>query len=478
MANTPPFARYLASFDPYRLFHMETDCLVLGSGIAGLSAALTSATEQNQVLVLTKKLIQETNTYYAQGGIASCLSEEDSIENHIQDTLKVGQELCNEAVVRFIIEQAPNAVDQLLQWGVEFDQATSETLYQVQTPLHRKGLALTKEGGHSFSRILHARGDATGSEIQDKLTKKALAHPRIQIQEKTYVLDLLTLDHYCLGVVAYRSDIGVVLIWAKKTILASGGGAYLYRETTNPQGATSDGAAMFLRAGGRLLDMEFFQFHPTALYLAGAPRVLISEAVRGEGAYLLDKNGKRFMMDYHPDGELAPRDIVSRSIVQQQEKTQDNCAYLSLQHLDATFARQRFPSLNEICSSFSLDFTKDPIPVRPAAHYMIGGIESDILGQSSLKNLFICGEATCNGFHGANRLASNSLLEGIVYGCVTGKQPSIPYKVSRTEIASPCRKPPYEAVDYADMNNSIRSLLWYHVGINRTATSLEKALKN
>lgn len=468
--------RYLYSIDPTRIFHLETDCLILGSGIAGLSAALSAARNEH-VIVLTKKFIQATNTKRAQGGIACCLAEEDSIETHVQDTLRVGHNFCKEKVVRFILERAPEMIDQLIDWGVQFDHAVvGGGGKEVTSPSKRKGLALTKEAGHSFSRILHARGDSTGKEIQEKLVFQVLSNPNIHLYENTYAIDLITKDQTCLGMLVYRENIGFILIWAKKIILSSGGAGYLYRETTNNAVTTSDGIAMAYRAGCKLADLEFFQFHPTALYVAGAPRILISEAVRGEGAYLVDKSGYRFMKDYHPDMELAPRDVVSRSILQHQNKTQENCVYLTLKHLDANYIQKRFPLIHKTCQSFSLDFTQDPIPVRPSAHYMIGGVAVDEEGHTSLKNLFACGEVTCNGFHGANRLASNSLLEGLVMGYYVGALPSGRSSLSRQEVFPRQETLHNEEVDYVDMANSIRSLMWHNVGIMRNQALLQKAL--
>lgn len=475
MKSGVPLRRYLIPIESSRIFHLETDCLVLGSGIAGLATAL-SAARKAHVIVATKTFIQTTNTQRAQGGIACCLGEEDTFESHIQDTLRVGHVLCQKDVVRFIVERGPEMIDQLIDWGVQFDRSLSdEGGHTVFSPPKRKGLALTKEAGHSYFRILHARGDSTGKEIQEKLCYQILSNPNIHLYENTYAIDLITKDQTCLGVLVYRQNIGLILIWAKKVILASGGGGYLFRETTNTSIATSDGIAMAYRAGCRLADMEFFQFHPTALYLAGAPRLLISEAVRGEGAYLIDKNGYRFMQDYHPDLELAPRDIVSRSIIQQQSKTQHNCVYLSLKHLDPEYIRKRFPLISKTCETFSLDITQDPIPVRPSAHYMIGGVAVDQEGHTSLKNLFACGEVTCNGFHGANRLASNSLLEGLVMGFHVGAASTERGSLSRQEVFPHEESTHIEEMDYVDMANSIRSLLWHNVGILRNKGTLSKA---
>ena len=400
------FKRYQVSFDSKTLQHIFTDTLIIGSGVAGLSSAIHAA-KGGSVLVTTKTEINENCTEHAQGGIAAKLNIGDSYKSHIDDTLSTGQGICNDTVVSSVIREGPKRVKELISWGAKFDKENGN-------------LAFTKEGGHSHPRILRARGDSTGKEIEETLINMVRKNPQIRVFEHTFALDLLVSKNSCDGIIAWRSQEGKILIWAKQTILASGGCGQVYRETTNPEIATGDGIAMAYRAGVKLQDLEFVQFHPTTLYVAGTERVLISETVRGEGGVLRNKDGELFMSKYHPSAELAPRDIVSRSIVQEIRRTDHTHVYLDVRHISKEKLSNRFPKIKKLCASFGIDITRQLIPVHPSAHYMIGGVKVDQNGKTSMKNLYACGEVSCTGLHGANRLGSNSLLEGLVFGYRTG----------------------------------------------------------
>src|SRR5689334_3604798 len=399
--------RYLVSFDPLNTFHRFADVLVIGAGIAGLRAALEVPADLS-VLVVTKDRVTESNSSYAQGGLAGVLSPEDRFENHVEDTLIAGDGLCDRDVVELVVREAPTEIEKLIAWGTKFDEEYGQ-------------LALTREGGHSHRRIVHALGDSTGFEVMRAIIAHARTRPNIRIWDDTFTIDLLTHNGACCGAVVARNGAGKFLIWAKQTVLASGGCGMVYRETTNPPVATGDGMAAAYRAGAELRDMEFMQFHPTVLYVAGSSRFLISEAVRGEGAYLRDKNGRRFLPDIDPRAELAPRDVVARAIFHTMERTRHPNVYLDLSHLDPALVRRRFPGIDKVCRGFGLDITRDLIPIRPGAHYMIGGVTVDVHGRTTVPGLWAAGEVTSSGLHGANRLASNSLLEGLVFGAACGR---------------------------------------------------------
>lgn len=451
--------RYLVPFKASRLPQQFTDVLVIGGGVAGLRAALAAA-EAGEVLVLAKDTIEQSNTWYAQGGIAAVLQPRDSVQSHVQDTLAAGAGLCTRKAVEIVVSEGPQRVLELLRWGAHFD-------LQEGNPY---GLAFTREGGHSFARIVHAMGDATGKELAQTLIRTARARESIRILEKSFALDVITEGGRCVGALALI-DGRVNIIWARTTILASGGAGQLYRESTNPNIATADGHAMAWRAGAALRDMEMVQFHPTTLYVAGSSRALITEAVRGEGAHLVDRTGKRFMPDYHPMAELAPRDVVSRAIVEQIRRTSYTHVYLDVRHLPAEQFAARFPQLARLCGEFEINPAKDLIPVHPAAHYMIGGVDVDEHGRSTVPGLYAVGEVACTGLHGANRLGSNSLLEGLAFGARAGghamaaaaqngmKFPlSLEHRVpasTRTEL------------DIVDVKSSLRSVMWRNVGIER-----------
>jgi len=463
----PESRRYLVNIDSRGTHQLFTDCLVVGAGIAGLRAAI-EAGQHCSVILVCKGSLQDSNTWKAQGGIASVLRDDDSFESHIADTLKTGCGLCDSSTVEMVVRQGPELVQQLAEWGTEFDKTGG----QIETTL---------EGGHSRPRIAHAHGDETGRVIADALTGKISGNSNIKVIENFYAIDLLTnSENQCIGVLGYDSKRGPQIIWAANTILATGGLGQLYRETTNPKVATGDGVAMAWRAGAVLQDLEFVQFHPTTLYVAGASRALITETLRGEGAVLVDNEGRRFMKEYHEAGELAPRDVVSRAILSQMLKTQSTHVYLDVRHFDKAHFAKRFPQIFELCESFDIDISKDLIPVRPSAHYAIGGVKTDSIAKTSIANLYACGEVAATGLHGANRLGSNSLLEGLVFGRIAGVQAARAAQEDSSHIARPMVR--YEVphsdrtrLDTADVRNALRALMWRNVGITRRARPLAEA---
>ena len=459
--------RYLVNIDSISISQLFADCVIVGAGIAGLRAAIEAADHRN-VIVVCKAGLEDSNTWKAQGGIASVLRRDDSFESHIADTLKTGCGLSEPQVVEQVVRQGPELVRQLQQWGAGFDRVDGE-------------IDVTLEGGHSHARIAHAHGDETGRAIAEVLIETVRKAPNIRIIEHFFTIDLLTdEENRCVGIIGRAKDGSLQIVWAADTILATGGGGQLYRETTNPAVATGDGLAMAYRAGAVLRDLEFVQFHPTTLYVAGASRALITETLRGEGAYLLDTKGRRFMKDYHEAGELAPRDVVSRAILAQMRKTDATHVYLDVRHLDKEYFARRFPLISDLCESFDIDVSHDLIPVRPSAHYMVGGVKTDVLARTSIEHLYACGEVASTGLHGANRLGSNSLLEGLVFGKIAGqaisarpetdvtsvKHPAIQYKIPHSDRSR---------LDTADVRNSLRSLMWRNVGITRKAQPLAEA---
>ncbi len=463
MYNIP---RYLIGFRSQRCIHRFTDVLILGGGLAGLRAAL-SCDPQVDVLVVTKDQLKQSNSSYAQGGIASVIDPADRLEWHARDTMIAGANLCDAEVVKMVIEKGPTCIADLIDLGTQFDSDGHD-------------LKLGREGGHSHNRIIHALGDATGVEIMRAVMTKVKHSTNIIVAENAFTIDLLTDENGCCGAIVFIGG-QIQLIWAKQTILATGGAGQLYRETTNPPVATADGHAIAIRAGVTVRDMEFMQFHPTLLYIAGGSRSLISEAVRGEGAYLLDREGHRFMPDYDNRAELAPRDIVSQSIVTQMEKTQHPNVYLSLKHLPPDKIHERFPGISQTCQQYGLDIARDAIPVRPGAHYMIGGVIVDLTGKTSMPNLWAAGEVTSSGLHGANRLASNSLLEGAVYGDLAGTlasqavlaQKPTYLRLPLLEFKSPSVT--NRELDLYDIRNSLKSLMWRAAGVKRSFAELSLA---
>jgi L-aspartate oxidase len=463
----PAKRRYLVRFDPKRIPHAFADVLIIGGGIAGIRAAL--AVEPNQgVIVVTKDRLLQSNSAYAQGGIAGVFDPLDNFGSHAADTIAAGKGLCDPQIVDMVVREAPHRIRELISYGAHFD-------------MHEGEIALTLEGGHSHRRVVHALGDATGQEVMRAMAELVRSRPNILIWESTFTIDLLTHEGSCRGALVWNPNHGKTFVWAKQTVLATGGAGRLYRETTNPDIATADGHAIAYRAGAELRDMEMVQFHPTVLYIAGSARHLISEAARGEGAVLRDVTGHRFMADYDPALELAPRDVVSRAIATQMAKTRHPCVYLDLSHLPVEVVEERFPHIRRVCAEFGLDFSHDLIPVRPGAHYMIGGLTIDADGRTSLPGLWAAGEVSSSGLHGANRLASNSLVEGLVYGRRTGvgashlaaAQPdtftAIPLKSDWPE------RPQDDGLDLEDLRNSLSSLMARYVGIERDATGLKSA---
>jgi L-aspartate oxidase len=394
--------RYLMGFDTAELEQSFSDVLVIGSGIAGLTAAMGAANRGLRVNLVTKGEVAQTNTWYAQGGIAGAVGEADSVELHLADTLVVGAGLCDEDMVRAIVEEAGEALRDLVAQGVDFDRGAGGAV-----DLHR-------EGGHSLPRVLHS-GDATGAEIQDTLSARVRSAEGVQLFENRFLVDLLTAGERCVGALIHDPvSRQVSVFWADAVVLATGGAGQLYRVTTNPVVATGDGVAAAWRAGAELADLEFVQFHPTAFDSAATPKFLITEALRGEGAYLLDCDEQRFMLGVHPLAELAPRDVVSREIVRVMQRCGRPNVWLDARHLGEAVLRAKFPMIFETCLEAGYDLSKDLVPVAPAAHYAIGGIRVDIDGRTSVPGLYASGECACSGLHGANRLASNSLLEGLV----------------------------------------------------------------
>ena len=466
VGNFPVFHRYLAAFQSKQVLHFFTDVLIIGSGAAGLRTAL--GLDQNlSVLVVTKDRLPVSNSECAQGGVAAVLGADDRFEDHVNDTLIAGGILCVPEIVRHVVQEAPRRIVELIEWGARFDQNGSR-------------LALTREGGHRHNRIIHAHGDATGREIIRALSQKALQAANIITWENTSAIDVITHEGQCVGALVWNAQHGKTLIWAKETILACGGVGQIYRETTNPEVATGDGLAIAYRAGAELRDLEFMQFHPTVLYIAGSSRNLITEAMRGEGAHLVDKQGHRFMPEYDERAELAPRDIVSRAIVLHMEKTRQPNVYLDLTHLDPQRVLDRFPGIAAMCSQFGLDITRDRIPVRPGAHYMMGGVTVDVDGRTTVPRLWAVGEVASTGLHGANRLASNSLNEALVCGAQTAERSSEDAtKLSDLLLALPMANPRIEstgeALDVADIRNSLKSLMWRACGVRRDAEGLIEA---
>jgi len=458
--------RYLVPFHPKQVPHFFTDVLVIGGGLAGLRAAIAVESKLS-VLVVTKDQLAESNSYYAQGGIAGVLDVEDRFEDHISDTISAGGGICDREVVELVVREAPRKIHELIEWGCRFDRQSGS-------------LVLGREGGHGRNRIVHALGDATGKEVMRAVIERVRRLRNIDVWEHTFTLDLLTHEGSCRGALIANPRGEKMLVWAKQTILCTGGAGRIYRESTNPRVATGDGHAIAFRAGAELRDMEFMQFHPTVLYIAGSSRSLITEAIRGEGGRLVDRRGHRFMPDYDERSELAPRDVVSQSIVRQMKETQHPSVYLDLSHLEPEFVRRRFPGIDAICREFGLDITRDRIPVRPGAHYMIGGVTVDPAGRTSLPNLWAAGEVTSSGLHGANRLASNSLLEGLVLGAQAGVGASRAAKgVPDCFCALPLENSPIQRradpLDLADIRNSLQSLMWRSSGVQREGEQLSEA---
>ena len=453
------------------------DFIVLGSGIAGLTFALKAA-QKGSVALVTKRAASDSNTAWAQGGVACVMSNEDSFDLHIQDTLTAGAGLCREEIVKTIITEGPARIAELTGLGVHFDQRQNGN--GTMEP------DLGREGGHSKRRILHAR-DATGREIENRLLEQVAAHPEIEVMQNHMAVDLITTgklgyarENSCLGIYVLDEVSGMVeTLRSDVTVLATGGCGKVYLYTTNPDVATGDGVAMAWRAGAVIANMEFIQFHPTCLYHPSIKSFLISEAVRGEGGILINGRGQRFMENAHPQRELAPRDIVARAIDAEMKRSGAKCVYLDITHKPADFIRSRFPTIYETCLGAGLDISKSPIPVVPAAHYQCGGVNTDVNGETSIRGLYAIGEVACTGLHGANRLASNSLLEGLVTAHRAFEKSTRNHR-ERVEIPLPeWRSGEVQDVDELVVIShnweEIRRLMWDYVGIVRTDKRLQRA---
>ena len=437
------------------------DFLVIGSGIAGLRAAISLA-DSGRVVILTKADPRESNTGYAQGGIAAAVGPDDSPGLHASDTIAAGDGLCVPEAVRALTEEGPRYVRELIEWGAAFDRAAD-------------GLpALGREAAHSVRRVLHAR-DATGREIARVLWEKVAAHPRVTVYDDALVMSLVTSEGQCVGATFVGRDGTLHRIDAERTLMATGGAGQVFRETTNPAIATGDGIAMAFDAGARVADLEFVQFHPTVLSAEGAPRFLLSEALRGEGAQLINEAGEPFMTRYEPAGDLASRDLVARAIVKEAART-GAPVYLTMAHLDPSYVRQRFPTIAQACRDAGFDLATARVPVSPAAHYVMGGIETDLDGRTSVARLFAAGEVACTGVHGANRLASNSLLEGLVFGARAAEAMRAP--IATPSLAAALVEPMGDAGSMSAPPEpfAIRDLMWRHAGLVRTAEGLRAAV--
>ena len=445
---------------------IHTDFLVIGSGVAGLRAAIELA-RHGRVLIVTKDIPTESCTEYAQGGVAVALSDEDEVGIHFEDTIKAGAGLCMEEAVAILVEEGPARILELIEWGAEFDKEGAK-------------LAFTREAAHSRRRVVHAKGDSTGREMERVLLSKVLSLKGLRASRFSTAVDLIIMDGACRGASILRGN-EFVTVYAKATVLTTGGAGQVFSRTTNPRVATGDGIALAYRAGAVLQDMEFVQFHPTALFISTAPQFLLSEAMRGEGAVLRDSKGELFMSRYHPDAELAPRDIVSRAIISQLKVTKSSNVCLDLTHLDSGFVKKRFPRIYETCLKYDLDITRDLIPVSPAAHYMMGGVRTGLDGMSGIPGLFAAGEVACTGVHGANRLASNSLLEGLVFGYRAGMAAAaygqMLENVRSSKKLGDMRVTMPESLNLSEVRTLIRRTMWDMVGIIRSEESLGNARK-
>jgi L-aspartate oxidase len=440
----------------------STDFLIVGGGVAGLRAAIGLAAA-GRVLILTKAEPAESNTGYAQGGIAAAVGDDDSPALHAADTVRAGDGLCDEAAVAVLVEQGPRYVRELLDWGARFDLG----------PDGRP--ALGREAAHSVRRVLHA-GDTTGREIGRVLWEQVRALPSVETIEHALVTDVVVDGGHACGLRYFEPDGSRREVRAHATLLATGGAGQVFRETTNPAVATGDGIALAFDAGARVADLEFVQFHPTALSLTGAPRFLISEALRGEGARLVNVRGEAFMSRVHADGDLAPRDVVARGIAREVAES-GGAVFLTLAHLDPDYVRRRFPTIAAMCAQVGLDLARDPIPVGPAAHYIMGGVDTDEWARTSVPGLFAAGEAACTGVHGANRLASNSLLEGLVFGARAALAMQEPARGAALKQDRVMADGPWPRAHrpLAMDGEAVRDLMWTSVGLFRDRAGLEAA---
>ncbi|HMF91384.1 MAG TPA: L-aspartate oxidase [Candidatus Angelobacter sp.] len=446
----------------------RVDFIVVGAGVAGLRAAISLA-EAGKVLVLAKQELAESATQYAQGGIAVALSDEDEISLHLQDTINAGDGIVNVDAARVLVEEGPERIQELIDWGTQFDRSGTK-------------LTFTREAAHSRSRILHAHGDSTGREIGRALQAKAARLKNIVFSEFEFTAGLHVDSGRVTGVELISANSTLHLVSSSAVLLATGGAGHVYSNTTNPAVATGDGVAMAFAAGAEISDMEFVQFHPTALYLKKAPRFLLSEALRGEGAVLRNAELNRFMAKYHEAGELAPRDVVARAIAHELEvtRTKEPVAYLDMTHLKAEHIKSRFPRIYATCLEHNVDIAVDLVPIRPAAHYLMGGVRTDLQGRSSLPGLYSAGETACTGVHGANRLASNSLLEGLVFGARAGHAMREELEASQTASGRLSVEPAAgdSRTDVEQFIRDLQELMWSNAGIVRTRQGLADAIQH
>lgn len=457
--------RYLMNFDAKNLESHRTDCLVVGSGVAGLVTACRVAAAGINVILMVKDSLEDSNTNKAQGGIAAVFGNDDHFDLHVADTLVAGAGLCDEAIVRIVVEEGQQEVKQLIEVGAIFDRDQDGHL------------CLGREGCHSRNRVIHAKGDATGAEVVRSMLMAIQDFSNITVMENSYLVDLLTADGVCYGALALDKETGrQQIIHSAAVVLATGGLGRLFAHTTNPEGAKGNGLAIAYRAGAQLMDMEFVQFHPTSLVLAHAPNFLISEAVRGAGGVLRNAKGERFMPRYHELADLAPRDIVARAIFNEMKLAGTDSVFLDVSGIGAAAVAGHFPMITATCKEYGLNIMEEMIPVAPAAHYMMGGIHVDADGESSIKNLFACGEVSCTGLHGANRLASNSLLEGLAFGrriaaSIVKRKLIVDdgLKWSNNTLAEP------DDFDSAAETTLLQELMNDHLGLIRDRAGLENA---
>jgi L-aspartate oxidase len=442
----------------------QCDFLVMGAGIAGLRAAVELA-DAGDVLVVTKESVRESNTHYAQGGIAVAENDRENIALHLEDTLDAGDGLVFRAAAEVLVREGPERVAELIEWGTQFDAEYGRLLR-------------TREGAHSRARILHANGDATGAEISRSLAEMARTHVSIRFAEWTSVTRLVVRDGRVTGVDLLDREDNFWRVNARAVLIAAGGAGQVYSDTTNPAVATGDGIALAAGAGAELADMEFYQFHPTALWLPGVPRFLVSEALRGEGAYLRNDRGERFMERYHAKLELAPRDVVARAVAREgmgESPAETRGVYLDMRHVRGVDLHRRFPGISAFLGAHGLDLSRDLIPVRPAAHYLMGGVRTDLFGRTTVRGLYAAGEAACTGVHGANRLASNSLLEGLVFGARAARA-MLADGLPEPSVDEP--PPAREALSASDEERievfitHLRRSMWAHAGLLRDEASL------